>query len=86
MQSLQGADSALNTDIGALGVRQNRVSSAKSDFTDTATALTTQQVGVQEVDLASVSTKLANATTQLQASYQLLAALEQLSLAKFLPA
>lgn len=86
LQSLQGADSALNTDIGALGVRQTRVSSAKSDFADTATALTAQQAGVQEVNLASVSTKLANATTQLQASFQLLAALEQLTLAKFLPA
>ena len=86
LQSLQGADSALNTDIGALGVRQTRVSSAKSDLSDTALALTTQQSGVQDVDLPTLSTKIANATTQLQASYQLLAALEQLTLAKFLPA
>jgi flagellin-like hook-associated protein FlgL len=41
---------------------------------------------VQDVDLAQVAAQLSTAQTQLQASYQVIAALGQLSLAKFLPA
>lgn len=84
MQSLQDATSALNTDIGALGTRQTRVTSTKTELSDTATALTTQLGGVQLVDLPTLSTQLADAQTQLQASYHVIASLEQLSLAKFL--
>jgi flagellar hook-associated protein 3 FlgL len=84
LQSLQDATGALNTDIGALGTRQARVTSTKTELSDTATALTTQLDGLQQVDLASVSTQLADAQTQLQSSYHVIASLEQLSLAKFL--
>jgi flagellar hook-associated protein 3 FlgL len=84
--SLQGAVSAANTDISALGARQNQVTAAQGELADTATALKLQLSNIQDTDLVQVATQLASAQTQLQASYQLIAALGQLSLAKFLPA
>jgi flagellin-like hook-associated protein FlgL len=48
--------------------------------------LNTQLSDVQEADLSQVATELTAAQTQLQASYQVVASLGQLSLAKFLPA
>ena len=82
--TLSGADDALNTDIGGLGVRQDRVKSAQSELTATANALTTQLGAVQDVDEATVATKLSAAQTQLQASYKIISDLSQLSLAKYL--
>lgn len=84
--SLQGATSAINTDIGALGARQQHVSATQSDLTATSTALTTQLSSIQDADLTTVATQLSQAQTQLQASYQVIAGLGSLSLAKFLPA
>ena len=81
---MQSASSALNTDIAGLGTRQDRLASAKIELGDTATALTTQLSNVQDVDIAKVATELSAAQTQLQASYQLIATLGQLSLAKYL--
>jgi len=82
--SLAGADSALNTDIGALGGRQQVISQAQADLSATATALTTQLGAIQDCDTAKVATQLSAAENQLQASYKIIAGLEQLSLAKFL--
>jgi flagellar hook-associated protein 3 FlgL len=82
--TLQGAVSAANTDIGALGDRQDQVSSAKTELSDVSTALQTQLSNVQEADLAQVAAKLSAAQTQLQASYQVIAGLSQLSLAKYI--
>jgi flagellar hook-associated protein 3 FlgL len=84
--SLNGAVSAINTDIGALGDRQDQVTSAQTEAADTATALKTQISNVQDADLTQVSVQLSAAQTRLQASYQLIATLGTLSLAKFLPA
>ena len=82
--TLSGADDALNTDIGGLGARQTTISTAQDELSATATALTTQLDNVQDPDPATVATKLAAANTQLQASYQIIANLAQLSLAKYL--
>jgi len=86
LTSVQNATTALNTDIAGLGTRQDRLTDATKDLTDTATALNTQLSNVQDADLAQVATEISTAQTQLQSSYQLIAALSQLSLAKFLPA
>ena len=86
LSSVQDATSALNTDIAGLGTRQDLLTSTKTELGDTATALSTQLSNVQDVDIASVATELSAAQTQLQASYQLIATLGQLSLAKYLPA
>ncbi len=82
--TLQGASSAAGTDIGALGVRQDQVSSAKTDISSVMVALQTQLSGAQGADLAQVAAQLSAAQTQLQASYQVIAGLSQLSLAKYL--
>jgi flagellar hook-associated protein 3 FlgL len=86
LTSVQNATSALNTDIAGLGARQDRLTTTGNDLTDAATALNTQLSDVQEADLSQVATELTAAQTQLQASYQVVASLGQLSLAKFLPA
>jgi flagellar hook-associated protein 3 FlgL len=83
--TLTGAVSAINTDIGALGDRQDQFTSTNTAAADTATALQTQISSVQSVDLTQVATQLSDAQTQLQASYQLISNLSTLSLAKFLP-
>ena len=84
--SLQGAVSSINTDIGALGNRQNQVTAAQAEAASTATALKTQISSVQDADLTQVAVQLSEAQTQLQASYQLISNFSTLSLAKFLPA
>jgi flagellar hook-associated protein 3 FlgL len=83
--TFNGAVSAINTDIGALGDRQDQVNSAQTDLGDTSTTLQSQLSNLQDADLAQVATKLSQAQTQLQASYQILATLGTLTLARFLP-
>jgi flagellar hook-associated protein 3 FlgL len=83
--TLQGAVSAANTDIGALGARQSQVAAAQTELTNTNTALTTQVGNVQDADMAEVAAQLSAAQNQLQASYQVISNLSTLSLAKFLP-
>ena len=82
--TLSGADDALNTDIGGLGARQNVITTAQSELTATASALTTQLGAAEDADPTQVATKLATAQTQLQASYKIISSLAELSLAKFL--
>jgi flagellar hook-associated protein 3 FlgL len=82
--TLSNADTALNVDIGGLGVRQDAISNAQTEFTAAATALNTQIGTLENPDQASVATQLAQAQTQLQASYSIVAALGQLTLAKYL--
>lgn len=82
--TLSHADDALNTDIGGLGTRQQVITAAQTELTATATALTTQLGSAQDADPAQVATQLSTAETQLQASYKIIADLQQLSLAKYL--
>jgi flagellar hook-associated protein 3 FlgL len=84
--TFQGAVTAANADIGALGDRQAQLTTAQTNLSDTATAVKTQLSSLQDADLPQVAAQLASVQTQLQASYQVIAALSQLSLAKFLPA
>jgi flagellar hook-associated protein 3 FlgL len=82
--SLGGAITAIGEDAGALGTRQNELTAAATDADDTVTALKNQVGDVQDADLAQVSTDLSGANTQLQASYQLIAGLNKLSLVNYL--
>ena len=84
--SLNGAVTAMNTDIGVLGETQSNLSAIKTQLGDSSTALTTQVSSVQDVDMAQTLSALTQTNTQLQASYQVLATENGLSLAKFLPA
>jgi flagellar hook-associated protein 3 FlgL len=82
--TLSNADTALNVDIGGLGVRQDTVNNAGTELKSVATALTTQLGNAQDADQATVATELSTAQTQLQASYAIVSALHTLTLATYL--
>ena len=84
--SLNGVVSAMGTDIGVLGNTQAQLTATQTQLGDAATALTNQVSNVQDVDMAKTLSELTQTNTQLQASYQIMAAESGLSLAKFLPA
>ncbi len=81
---LEGAVTALNVDAGVLGNRQAAIAEARTRLGDTTTVLQGQVANVEDVDMAEVLSRLSLTQTQLQASYQLLAGLQSLSLTKFL--
>ena len=83
--SLNGAISAMAEDAGVLGNRQSALTVTQTTLADTATALTAQVSSVQDVDMATTLSNVSLVQTQLQASYQMIAAVSGLSLAKFLP-
>jgi flagellar hook-associated protein 3 FlgL len=83
--SLQGVISAMAGDAGVLGNTQTALTATQTQLSDTTTALTTQVSGVQDVDMALTLSNLTLVQTQMQASYQVIAGMSGLSLAKFLP-
>jgi flagellar hook-associated protein 3 FlgL len=83
--SLTGAISAMAGDAGVLGNTQANLTTTQTTMADTATALTTQVGDVQDVDMAQALSNLSLVQTQLQGSYQVIATMSGLSLAKFLP-
>jgi flagellar hook-associated protein 3 FlgL len=82
--TLTNADAALNEDIGGLGVRQDTITSAQTELSGVATVMTTQLGTLQDADAATVATQLAQAQTQLQSSYSIVAALGKLTLATYI--
>ena len=82
---MAGAITALNVDAGVLGNRQAAIAEGRARLGETATALRGQVADVEDVDMAELLSRLSLTQTQLQASYQLLAGLQSLSLTKFLP-
>ena len=83
--TLTGAISAMAEDAGVLGNTQASLTTSQTTMADTATALTTQVGDVQSVDVAQAMTNLSLVQTQLQGSYQVIATMSGLSLAKYLP-
>jgi flagellar hook-associated protein 3 FlgL len=84
--SLGGAITALNADAGVLGDRQARLQADAQTSVQTVTALQAQLSGAQDVDMAATLSRLTQTQTQLQASYQLIAQSQSLSLVKYLAA
>jgi flagellin-like hook-associated protein FlgL len=84
--SLSGAAAAMAQDAGVLGNVQSSLTATQSRLADTQTALTGQVSSAEDVDMAATASQLSLVQTQMQASYQLIATLSGLSLAKFLPA
>jgi flagellar hook-associated protein 3 FlgL len=82
--SLGGAITALNSDAGVLGDRQTNITATQTNLADTSTALQAQLTNAQDVDTAATLSKLTQTQTQLQASYQLIAAQQKLSLVSYL--
>lgn len=83
--SLGGAITALNQDAGVLGNRNASLTATKANLASTSIALQAQVSGAEDVDMAATLSALTRTQTQLQASYQLIAGLQSLSLSKFLP-
>jgi flagellar hook-associated protein 3 FlgL len=84
--SLSGAITAMAQDAGAMGNVQSSLTATQTQLSDTQTALTGQVSSAEDVDLAATMSQLSLVQTQMQASYQLIATMNGLSLAKFLPA
>ncbi len=84
--SLSNAVTAMAQDAGVLGNVQASLTATQSRLADTQTAMTSQVSSAEEVDMAATLSQLSLVQTQMQASYQLIATLNGLSLAKFLPA
>jgi flagellar hook-associated protein 3 FlgL len=83
--SVTGLNSAMSTDVGTLGEQQSNLITLQTTLSDTQTALNGQLSSAQDVDMTTTLTNLSLTETQLQASYQLIATVSGLSLAKFLP-
>jgi flagellar hook-associated protein 3 FlgL len=83
--SVTGAISSMATDVGILGEQQASLTTLSTTLSDTSTALTVQLSSAQNVDMAATLSNLTLTQTQLQESYQLIAAAGGMSLAKFLP-
>ena len=82
--SLSGAVTGLNSDAGVMGDQQTALQSQQTLIGDTSTALKGQLSSAEDVDMASTLTQLSQVQTQLQASYQLIAGEENLSLTRYL--
>ena len=83
--SLMGGVAAMAQDAGVLGNVQSSLTATQSRLADTQIALTGQVSSAEEVDMASTLSRLSLVQTQMQASYQLIASLNSMSLVKFLP-
>ena len=84
--SLSGAISDMAQDAGALGNVTASLTTMQDTLAATETALTGQISSAEDVDMAETLSRLSLMQTQMQASYQLIATLNGLSLAKFLTA
>ena len=83
---LSSAIGAIGTESGALGDVQARLQSTKTALASTQTAMDSQVSDVEDVDMAATLTKVSSLQTQLQASYQVIAGVKDLTLAAFLTA
>ncbi len=81
---LGSAVTALNQDAGIMGNQQTALTATQTQMGEAATALKTQLGSVQEVDMAQTLTQITATQTQLQASYQLIAGMQSLSLVKYI--
>jgi flagellar hook-associated protein 3 FlgL len=83
--SLEGAISAIGQDAGTLGNRQTQLTQTQTQLSDTQTALSSQVSSAQDADMATTLSNLSLVQIQLQASYQVIAGANGLTLVKFLP-
>jgi flagellar hook-associated protein 3 FlgL len=83
-QLLQGANAALSTEEAGFGQVQSELTTRSTALSETLTSLTTQVSGVEDVDMTATATALSQVQTQLQASYKLIAGLQNLSLVSYL--
>jgi flagellar hook-associated protein 3 FlgL len=83
--NLRSAVTVINNENAGVGAAQQTLTIDQTNLTDMTTALTTQISNVENVDAARTATALAQAQTQLQISYKLIASAESMSLLSYLP-
>jgi flagellar hook-associated protein 3 FlgL len=83
--SVNGAVTAMSTDVGILGEQQSSLTALSTTLSDTSTVLSGQLSTARNVDMAATLSNLALMQTQLQESYQLISVSSGMSLSKFLP-
>jgi flagellar hook-associated protein 3 FlgL len=69
-----------------MGNRQAQLTTTQTTLADISTALQGQISNAQDVDMATTLSKLSQVQTQLQASYQMIANIDGLSLTKYISA
>jgi flagellar hook-associated protein 3 FlgL len=82
--SLGGAIAAMAADVGVLGDTEAALGRIRAQLGQTEVALTAQVSRVEDVDMASTLSRLAQLEAQLQVSYRLISSSNNLSLVKFL--
>ncbi|MBW8270440.1 flagellin [Caldovatus aquaticus] len=83
-EGLRSAVRGLNAEAGLLGAAEARLEAIRTRHAEVSVALRSQLSAIEEVDMAETITRLQATRTQLEASYQAIAALGALSLARFL--
>ncbi len=81
---LRGAISAMSSEAGSLGDVERSLATRRTGLGDQALALRGQLSSIENVDLAKTLTQLTQRRTQLEASYQIIAGLKDLSLTNYL--
>jgi flagellar hook-associated protein 3 FlgL len=82
--TLGSAIDTLNQDAGVLGNTQNAMTAQATGLQQTINGMTTQQAGYDQVNMATTLSDLSAVQTQLQASYQLIAAMKTMSLTQYI--
>lgn len=82
--SMRNAATALAEDSGVLGNTQANLSAQATGLQQTATALSGQLAGADQVNMAKTLANLSVTQTRLQASYQLIAAMKSMSLTQYI--
>lgn len=82
--SLGNAINTMAQDAGALGNNQALVNTQITDLQQTSNAFTNQVAGFDQVDMTKTLSQLSATQTQLQASYQLIAAVKTMSLTQYI--
>lgn len=82
--TLTSALSSMAQDAGVLGNNQALLSTQVTNLQQTSTALSTQLANFDQVNMTSTLSNLSATQTQLQASYQLIAAMKTMSLTQYI--
>lgn len=82
--SLTNALNTMAQDAGTLGNNQALLATQSTNLQQTSTALSTQLAGFDQVNMTSTLANLSSTQTQLQASYQLIAAMKTMSLTQYI--
>ena len=81
--SLSDAGSTMANEEGALGATQDSLSATSTTLGDVNTALQTQVSSIQDVNMARTLSNLSMVQTQMQASFKLIASMQNMSLVSY---